>query len=677
MPPKKKRKKELEDEDGIHFESEKDMDDSDQDRSIGEVIHGSPPDQRAVGWWQIVKVEMDEGTVQEIPADWVLARNIGADTYGHLRNHILRMVVPREGPGTYLVKACTQNRQVIPNEDFFTFEMKMKDEDGMGADYDPDKADLAHRKQMLKAEEEHLRLVAQEAKLKERKEEILGRTKKKFNPYLSQWMEYYEERDMPIPPKDDIPDDCPPPGGRKKGSSEMLEMMKMFMAQQAASQGSAELDMLRNQISLLESKLSEPKEDKMATMMFQMMQDEKLRNEEWRRKQEEEERKREEREERRREEMAARQDQERKEREREAKAEREAQDRREAEARRRHEEELRLHREDMERKDRENRERAQAEREQLFFILKMFKDDTNSSSKQLMEMTRLQSEQMLNASTAQFNLGTAATRSILEVASTIKDTIGSVEKKDDDPGITRMIIEQLGKVVAPYAEVDAKAKLAQAAMKEMGISPQQAQQVMEGLGIPPTKMPGMPGGLDSTPGPIPPNYGAPVPERRRMSEEYSEPRMQGAGSMGALIDKYMEQAPEIMDTILILMENGEVDDAVAMMIEQPATVRAIITNWPYEKIAPEICRNLSPEQVAVFKSDRGAAWWKSMQARIKEVLRLMMESDDEDDDEGDDAGDPVVKPDRHSGMEVRSESGESLMKMDSGSSVTVDPAHAS
>lgn len=607
------------------FEDEDDLEEEDSSfapQSIVDVMDSAPPDQKAVGWWQVVKIEHDGGTVQEVPVDWVLAKNVGADTYGVLRKHIMDRVLPDHGEGEYIVKPCTQARQVLPDTDFYTFKL---DDSGSFGSYggamDFDKSALAEHRNRIKMEEEQLRLQMQEQRLRERKEEMLGSTKKKSNPYAGQWVQWYHDNGLPVPPADEIPEGAPPAQDSKK-SSEMIELMKVMMTNQQNSRASSETDALKSEIQSLKDALNaEPKEDKFATMMFQQMQEEKARAEEWRRKQEEDERKREEKLEERRREDEHRRKEEQERRDAERKEERERFEMQMKEERDRWKEELKMQNKEMERKEELARERAEREKESMFMIMKMFKDDSGSSAKQMLEMTKTQSELMQTAASSQFNMGTQATKAILDVASTVKESIGA--GKDEEKaggGVVSSLIEQAGKVLAPYAEVDAKAKAAQAIAAKLGISPDKAAGVLDMLGS--DGLAGLAGavpagaGIDSMEGPL--SATAPVPSANGQIP-------QGGDAMGVLIDKFAQNAPEIIQTIGFCMQSGEVDDVVEMFLEPqiPSPVRAIVLNWPYDKLVAELDKHLDEEQKTIFHSEQGSAWWNKFQSELRNTIKMI------------------------------------------------------
>jgi hypothetical protein len=289
----------------------------------------------------------------------------------------------------------------------------------------------------------------------------------------------------------------------------------------------------------------------------------------------------------------------------------------------RYKEEMKLLRAEMEKKEEKERERSKNESGQMLGLFKLLKDDSGGASKQLMEMTKAQANLMNAASANQFNMATGATKSILDLAGIVKESIGASKGEEKPESMLQTVVGELGKVLRPYAEADANAKQLQGLASQLGISPQDAGTMIQNLkqqgafGAPSTPAPVLP----ATPGPVaPPSPAQQMPPR--------------GDPMGALIDRFMGEAPEIVETLMIGMkEQQPVEDHVEMMIEQPATVRTIICTWPHGKIVEALSKHLDTETETALRSDKGKEWWERYRATLKQQINEIRQLDKEEESE--------------------------------------------
>jgi hypothetical protein len=641
-----------------------------------DAVSNAPTENKADGWWQIVKLERDGAAITENTVHWEIADRIGSDAYDHLRKLVKDQISIDEGDGEYLAKPCDESRQLIRGADFFHFKVGAGEGSSGGQYMDMEREDIRRQEEELKYREKKIRIDAMEARLKEKEAEISG--KGRVSPHAAEWVAFFQENEMPLPEDmSTLPAFAPPKTEKKKDGPDpmMMMMMTQMMSQPKAD---PQVEILKQQLEIMRQELSKPKDDPMTTLLMQQMAEEKLRREEYERKREEEDRRREEkiREERRIEEEKRRQEltleQQRREDQRRWEYEQKKDDQR------RFEMQMQNQREEARMREESNRTDGKNQQAMMFQFMQMLNEDKGGARNQMMDMMARQAEFMQQASANQFNMGLQATTSMLDLTERVRNMdTGGGEKEDS--GTFGKIMEHAASILGPYAEADARARTAQNLGSQYGVDPRLIQQQMdqERIGMeapppPPHMIGGVPQPVNLSPAapsydPAPAQgatgelagYSAPVPEGSAASAPMPTTNVNGAssfgenestpvqqsgpdntsgGEMSQIIGQFAAEVPDVWKTVGFCVKD-EVDpesalnDAVELFVFQPAIVRTIILRWPYSEIKNAVLPHLDDSTKAIFEDAETENWWNAFKKALSEEIKALREEGAYEDEE--------------------------------------------
>lgn len=296
--------------------------------------------------------------------------------------------------------------------------------------------------------------------------------------------------------------------------------------------------------------------------------------------------------------------------ERERKEDKEREEKRLQEERRRYEDEMKRRDKDMDAKEAERRRQENYDREFQVKMFQIIKDGNSSNVKDIIEIAKTNTHLLTQAGTSMFNAQVNATKSLIEIGGFIKKKFDS----DDGAGkskVVEKVIEAVGQTAGPLIEMNKKLEILERARTDPALAS------LLGSTRQTTKV------ATSEPFRSP----TPAPIRTQESLQSTAQTRTLSGGVDMLIEKFVKEAPDIIETMAYSIENKDDPIILVDMVIRHANVRTVLATWPFKRLIPRIQKALpdsSMDQDAradvlrILGMPEAEPWWD---AQFRPLLR--------------------------------------------------------